>query len=135
MPPSNGTIMNNCNWLIALKNECGIRPNHIEFITPNAMPMAININSNDTSTFELVLIDDAIHFDFDELVLLILEHILQTSLLVELPPLQTYDVSIVNQSAVQPSPDTVLPSSHVSEPTLNPSPHFVTHAVGLAALF
>lgn len=45
-------------------------------------------------------------------------------------PLQIKPGSIVLQSALQPSPLAVLPSSQTSLPSLSASPHTVTHFVG-----
>lgn len=51
------------------------------------------------------------------------------------PPDHTQPVSTSEQSLLQPSPLLVLPSSHFSVPANKPSPHTVTQAVGVVALF
>lgn len=50
------------------------------------------------------------------------EHRVQESGVVEVPPLQMYPASIVEQSAEHPSVSRILLSSQVSPVTLNPSP-------------
>lgn len=54
-------------------------------------------------------------------------HATQLSAAVALPPAHVYPSSIAEQSPLQPSSETVLPSSHASEPTRLPSPHTATH--------
>jgi len=57
------------------------------------------------------------------------------SAVVGLPPIQTQPASTDEQSEAQPSTvAAVFPSSHFSVPASSPSPHFVTHVSGFAAL-
>lgn len=57
------------------------------------------------------------------------------SAVVDEPPEHTQPDSILDQSEDQPSLLFEFPSSHFSDPTFLPSPHWVTQVVGLLTSF